>query len=80
MVMVTYLVKWIPNLSEKTALLKELTKQDVPWIWSPEINAAFSQLKELLMNAPVLKYYDPARETKISADSCMNGLGGTTLV
>ena len=77
--MVTYLAKWIPNLSEKTALIRELTKQEVPWIWSPEIDAAFSQLKELLMNAPVLKYYDPARETKISADSSMNGLGAILL-
>ena len=31
------------------------------------------------MNAQVLKYYDPARETKISADSCMNGLGAILL-
>ena len=43
--MVTYLAKWISNLSEKTALLRELTKQDVPWIWGPEIEEAFSQLK-----------------------------------
>ena len=49
--MVTYLAKWIPNFSEKTALLRELTKQDVPWICSAEIDAAFSQLKEILMNA-----------------------------
>ena len=73
--MVTYLAKWIPNLSEKKAPLRKLTKQEVPWIWSPEIDAAFSQLKELLMDAPVLKYYDPARETQISADSSMNVLG-----
>ena len=51
--MVTYLAKWIQNLSEKMAPLRELTKQEVPWIWCPEIDAAFSQLKELLINAPV---------------------------
>ena len=76
--MVTYLAKWIPSLSEKTALLRERTKQDVPWIWNPRIDAAFRQLKEL-MTAPVLKYDDPARETKISADSSMNGLGAVLL-
>ena len=77
--MVTYLAKWVPNLSEKTAPLRELTKKGVQWIWSKGVEVAFNQLKQLLMDAPVLKYYDPERETKISADSSMNGLGAILL-
>ena len=46
--MVIYLAKWIPNLSEKTELLRDLTKQNVPWIWSPEIDSSMNGLSTIL--------------------------------
>ena len=46
--MVTYLAKFIPNLSEATGTLRELLKESSEWVWGPPQQKAFGNLKQLL--------------------------------
>ncbi|CAC5393269.1 unnamed protein product [Mytilus coruscus] len=39
--MVQYMAKFLPDLANDLAPIRELTKKDVPWIWSDECNMAF---------------------------------------
>ncbi|KAG8201852.1 hypothetical protein JTE90_027332 [Oedothorax gibbosus] len=56
--MVTYLAKFLPNLSEITAEMRELCKKDVPFNWTAAHQSAFEHLKNLLKELPVLKIFN----------------------
>ena len=44
--MINYLGKFIPNLSDTTAVLRELLKQDNEWMWLEQHQIAMDQLKK----------------------------------
>ena len=77
--MITYLGKFIPNLSITNAPLRQLMESDVEWHWSNHHNAALDQIKKLLTESPTLKYYDPELPTRISVDASKFGLGAVLL-
>ncbi|XP_039870493.1 uncharacterized protein LOC120723214 [Simochromis diagramma] len=52
--MVTYLAKFIPNMSQHTEPLRGLTRDDVAWQWEGEHQHAFNKLKTILTEAPPL--------------------------
>ena len=43
--MVNYLAKFVPKMSQVTALSRELLKKDVPWSWYPEHEKSLNHLK-----------------------------------
>ena len=49
------------------------------WHWQPEQAKSFLSLKELITTAPVLKYFNPRRPTKLSVDARSKGLGAVLL-
>ena len=54
--MVSYLGKFLPNLSDVSAPLRKLLEKDVEWCFdSPQIKAV-RELKEMVTNNPVLKF------------------------
>ncbi len=73
--MVNFLSKFIPNLSQITASLRELIKQSVEFRWDSEHTAAFNLIKELLSSAPVLKVFNGNEKITIQCDSSKDGLG-----
>lgn len=73
--MVTYLAKFIPQLSTKSAPLRCLLEKKNEWIWSHDQEECFKNLKRILTKEPVLKFYDPERSTRISADASQYGHG-----
>ena len=77
--MVTYLGKFIPSLSQTAAPLRALVGKDVEWQWSREQATSFTALKNLVSTAPVLKYFDQSKPTKISVDASSHGLGAVLL-
>ena len=77
--MVTYLGKFLPNLSSVSAPLRELLQEDVLWHWNDNHTSAFEDIKTLITQSPVLKYFDPKLETKVSVDASQSGLGGVLL-
>ena len=77
--MVQYVAKFIPDLSTITAPLRQLTRNDTAWSWKPEHQAAFNQLKQSLVEEPVLRYYDVTKPVTLSVDSSGTGLGAVLL-
>ena len=46
----------------------ELTKKDQKWKWEDKHQQAFDKLKEKLLKAPLLGYFDPTRRLIIKTD------------
>lgn len=77
--MVTYLTKFIPRMSEKTAPLRQLLEKDAAWIWETRHDEAFQLLKTTLTTSPVLAYFDVDKPVVVSADASKDGLGAVLL-
>ncbi|KAJ8377065.1 hypothetical protein SKAU_G00076480 [Synaphobranchus kaupii] len=71
--------KFIPNLSEIDAPLRQLTKNDVEFTWDPAQQQAFERLKHLCTHHPVLKYFDVTKPVEIHCDASSFGLGAVLL-
>ena len=76
---VTYLAKFIPNLSELDAPLRELLKIDAVFDWQPAQEEAFVKLKEQCCGQPVLKYFDVKKPVEIQCDASQHGLGAVLI-
>ena len=77
--MVNQLMKFLPNLADKTKPLRDLLRKDTAWTWGPDQQGAFDTLKKDLSSPETLALYSPDRETIISADSSSYGLGAVFL-
>lgn len=73
--MVNYVRNFIPNMSGRTAKLRELLKKDVEWIWLQEHENAFKGMKSTLTSAPVLRIFDNSKKCTIQCDASKDGLG-----
>ena len=77
--MVTYLSKFIPNMSTLTEPLRVLLKQEVQWHWEEQQEKALNEIKKVLTSKPVLSYYDVNKPVKLSVDASQSGLGAVLL-
>ena len=76
---VTYLSKFIPNMSQKSAPLRQLLQKDVEWSWGKAEDDAFTSLKISISSAPVLKFFDPKEPVTLSVDASQKGVGAVLL-
>ena len=72
---VKYVGNFIPNLSELTAPLRELTKDGQPWSWTETHSKTVEILKNLIVNSPVLAHYKHNEPLVIQCDASSTGLG-----
>ena len=77
--MANQLGKFSPNLADLSHPLRQLLSTKNAWVWGPEQEAAFSLVKAELTKPSVLVLYNPAAETKITADSSSFGLGAVLM-
>lgn len=75
----SYFRKFVRGFAEIARPLTYLTKKEVAWYWGPEQDDAFSKLKSILTDRPVLAIYDPHADTEIHTDASKIGLGGILL-
>ena len=72
---VTYLAKFLPKLSEVCEPLRRLLDKDTEWHWLAKHEDAVQEIKRLVSNTPVLRYYDVTKPVTVQSDASMNGLG-----
>ena len=72
--MATYCAKFIPNFSDTSEPLQELTKKGAKFQWSEQHEQSFNKIKELLASAKVMGYFDPNKETELVTDASPSGL------
>lgn len=77
--MVTYLSRFLPNLSTISEPLRNLCKENVKWHWSKQQDSAFMKLKEMIKESPCLAYFDLDKKITIECDASEKGLGAVLL-
>ena len=77
--MANYLAKFIPGMSEITAPLRELLKKQVTWHWAVKHQAAFEEIKEIISNDRILRYYDVTKPVVLQTDASSKHLGEVLL-
>ena len=75
--MVTYLSKFAPSLSEVTAPLRDLLKQDSEFQWDTQHDEAWKKTKQVITSQPVLAFFDPKKTITLQVDASQNGLGAS---
>ena len=76
---VNYLAKFLPRLSEVAQPLRNLTLANAQFLWSQQHDKAFDEVKKLVVQHPVLKFYDVNEEVTLQCDASERGLGATLL-
>lgn len=65
-----------PSLAAAAQPLRDLLKPRNVWCWTSQHDAAFEDVKSVLVSPPVLAHFDPALPTRLETDaSRMRGLG-----
>lgn len=72
--MATFCAKFIPNFSDVTKPLRELTKKNIRFCWHKEHQQAFDHIKELLTSDTVMAYFDRNKATELITDASPWGL------
>ena len=72
---VTYLAKFLPQLSTVAEPLQSLTDKDSTFDWLPQHEHVLARVKALITKVPILRYYNVNKEVTIESDSYDVGLG-----
>ena len=72
--MANYSSKYIRNYATITSPLRELTKKNVRFSWTEIHQNAFTKLKDALIAAPVMGYFDISKSTTITVDASPVGI------
>ena len=67
--------KFIPNFSSVALPLYKLTRKNSKFLWNDVCQAAFDNLKRLLLNSEVLAFPRQDLQYRIQVDSSKNGIG-----
>ncbi|KAF0746075.1 Uncharacterized protein FWK35_00029599, partial [Aphis craccivora] len=73
--MFNYLRDFIPKMAERISPLRELLKSNVLWEWSERHRCAFEELKQTIVNPPVLAHVDDKKDIVLQCDASKDGIG-----
>ena len=74
-----YSSRFIPHFATLTEPLRKLTRKDVPFYFGPKQKASFESLKQSMVEAGTLAYFDKGASTKVIADASPVGLGAVLM-
>ena len=77
--MVNFLSSFLPDLRRLLIPIYNLQKKSKKFKWTEEAEKAFNDIKQLLINPPVLKAPSPNGLFHLESDSSQEGVGGTLL-
>ena len=72
--LVKYLSKFLQDLSEMCEPLRRLTHRGADWIWGHEQEVSLERIKEAVVKAPVLKYFNESDPTECQGDASQGRL------
>ncbi|XP_048577062.1 uncharacterized protein K02A2.6-like [Nematostella vectensis] len=76
LVMANYLQKFAPNLSEAAAPMREVLREENQFHWDEQVQGqSFKNVKKIVSQAPVLKFFDPHEEVELQCDASEKGMG-----
>lgn len=64
-----YYRRHVPRMSDLAAPLSNLTRKDVPFIWTDQCERAFQSIKKSLVHYPVLRFPDFSKDFILSTDA-----------
>ena len=73
--MIQYLSQFSPRIAELAEPLCDLMKKHTLYVWEPEHNQVFNNITKEIVQAPILRYYNPKKETVLQTDASIKGLG-----
>lgn len=74
-----YVQRFIPRMSVLTAPLRTLLRKDIAWVWTEKEQCSFNELRQALVTAPVLAYFDPKKPVTLSVDASHMGVGAVLI-
>lgn len=67
--------KFIPNYASLVEPMRALLRKNTTFKWNDEAQKSFDQVKNMVVNSPALKLFDPNKPTVVSTDASDYGLG-----
>lgn len=77
--MMNYVQRFIPNMSVVTAPLRTLLRKDIAWVWTEAQQRSYEMLRESLVNAPILSFFDATKPVTLSVDASQMGVGAVLI-
>ena len=77
--LVQYMSPFIPKLSDKTKILRQLLKKGIPFEWSIDHQNAFEELKQHVSVDTKLRYFDTQSPVTLEVDASLQGLGAALI-
>lgn len=77
--LVTYVGRFIPNLSTLNEPLRRLTRKDAVFLWTNEHQTAFDMIKQNMANTHSLSFFDKNLRTRLITDASPVGLGSVLI-
>ncbi|CAH2216929.1 jg27676, partial [Pararge aegeria aegeria] len=71
--------RFVKDYATISSPLTDLLKKDRDWVWNECQEKAFSHIKSLLSERPLLALYNPEAETQLHTDASKHGLAGILL-
>ena len=76
---IAYLSRFVKAFSAKSAVLRDVLRQDSDFVWEARLQQAFLDLKKEVSDNSLLHYYDPRKPTYLQCDASMRGIGAALL-
>lgn len=77
--MTNYLSRFIPNYANRTEPFRCLLKKNSEFLWHEGYNKNVNALKNSIIKAPTLRFYNPNEPVILSVDASLHGLGACLL-